>query len=110
MLESFADHFVRADRRRDPLVSPLYADLAGLPPLLIQAGGAEVLLDDARRFAERARGAGVSVELEVWPDMIHAWHVFADVVPEAADAIERIGRFVRQQLEARDACGHATVD
>jgi acetyl esterase/lipase len=76
------------------LVSPLFADLAGLPPLLVQVGSAEILLDDATRLAERARGAGVDVELEVWDDMIHVFQAFPTLA-ESGRAIEGIGRFVR---------------
>lgn len=80
---------------RTPLASPLHADLRGLPPLLVQVGTAEVLLDDATTLAERARAAGVQVDLEVWDDMIHVWQAFAAILPEARDAIEHIGAFVR---------------
>jgi monoterpene epsilon-lactone hydrolase len=82
---------------RTPLAAPLYAELSGLPPLLIQAGGAEMLLDDATRLAERARKAGVDVTFEVWDDMIHVWHVFATLLPEARQAIDGIGAFIRRQ-------------
>ena len=83
-----------------PLAAPLYADLRGLPPLLIHVGTAEVLLDDATRLTERARAAGVKVTLEVWSEMIHVWHVFAAMLPEGAQAIERIGAFIRSQTGA----------
>ena len=82
---------------RNPLASPLHADFRGFPPLLIQVGDAEILLDDATRVASRARAAGVEVELEVWDDMIHVWHVFAKLLPEGQQAIERIGRFVAER-------------
>ena len=85
------------DRRR-PLVSPLYADLAGLPPLLIQVGESEVLLDDSQRLSERAKRCGVGVSLEVWPEMIHVWQLFAAILPEARQAIERIGAFIRAHV------------
>ncbi len=78
-----------------PLVSPLHADLAGLPPLLVLVGTAEVLLDDATRLAERARGARVHVDLEAWDDLIHVWPAFAPMVPEAVEAITRVGAWVR---------------
>jgi acetyl esterase/lipase len=78
----------------NPLVSPLFADLHGLPPLLIQVGSAEVLLSDATRFAERARQAGVEVTLEVWPDMPHVWQLAASVLPEARHAVDRIGEYI----------------
>ena len=84
---------------RTPLASPLYADLTGLPPLLIQVGTAEVLFDDATRLADRARAAGVDVILEPWDDMIHVWHVFAAILPEGQQAIDRIGEFIRQHVE-----------
>jgi acetyl esterase/lipase len=67
-----------------------------LPPLLIQVGDAEVLLDDSTRVAEKASRAGVEVTLEVWPEMPHVWHAFAPFLPEATQAIEHIGAFVRK--------------
>ncbi len=81
---------------RTPLAAPLYADLRGLPPLLIQVGTSETLLDDATRLAERAKSAGVNVVLEPWEDMIHVWQFFAEMLPEGQQAIDRIGEFVRQ--------------
>ncbi|MEW5847716.1 MAG: alpha/beta hydrolase [Myxococcota bacterium] len=85
---------------RHPLISPLYGEWHGLPPLLIQVGGAETLLDDSRRVAERARAAGVSVTLEVAEDMFHVWHAFAQVAPQGKQAIKRMGDYVRQHLTA----------
>ncbi len=87
------DHDLRA-----PLVSPVHADLAGLPPLLIHVGTAETLLDDSVRLAERARAAGVEVHLEAWDDLVHVFQAFAPVVPEAVEAIEGIGAFVQERL------------
>ena len=81
---------------RTPLAAPLYADLAGLPPLLIQVGTAETLLDDASRLAERARKAGVTVNYESSESMIHVWHLFAPMLDEGQQAIDRIGEFVRR--------------
>jgi acetyl esterase/lipase len=81
---------------RTPLAAPLYADLRRLPPLLIQVGTAEILLDDATRLAEKATAAGVKVTLESWEDMIHVWQLFAPMLPEGQQAIERIGVFVQQ--------------
>jgi acetyl esterase/lipase len=83
---------------RTPLAAPLYADLHGLPPLLIQVGTAEALLDDSIRLAERARAAGVDVTLDPWEDMIHVWHFFAEMLPEGQEAIDRIGEFTRKRL------------
>jgi len=75
----------------DAAVSPLYADLRNLPPILIQASTSEMLLDDARVFYEKAREAGVDVTLQTWDDTIHVFHQFD--LPEAVDAVERIGEF-----------------
>lgn len=87
-----------ADRDpRTPLASPLYADLHGLPPLLVQVGSAEMLLDDAKRFARRVADAGVPVELELWENMVHVWHFLSPIEIKARQAIQGIGRFVRRQ-------------
>ncbi|HUY39880.1 MAG TPA: alpha/beta hydrolase [Candidatus Binataceae bacterium] len=79
---------------RSPLAAPLYADLSGLPPLLIQVGTAETLLDDSTRLAERARKSGVNVTLEPLEDMVHVWQVFAPMLDEGQQAIDKIGAFV----------------
>ncbi|MEK6348835.1 MAG: alpha/beta hydrolase [Burkholderia sp.] len=92
----------------DPYVSPLYADPAGLPPLLIQAGSTEVLLDDSRRFAERAQAAGVEVELQVWPRMPHVWQMAVPFVPEARRALDDAAAFVRR-VTARRAQPQAQI-
>lgn len=97
-LRSAAAHYLGDASPRSPQASPLYADLRGLPPLLVQVGADEVLLSDSTRLAERARAAGVAVELEIWGEMWHVWHAWAGVLPEGQQAIERIGAFVRQQL------------
>ena len=88
-------HYLGSADPRTPTASPLYGDLAGLPPLLVQVGTDEILLDDACRFAERAREMGVSIELEVWDDMFHVWQMTAGFVPEAAQAVRKIGQFLR---------------
>jgi epsilon-lactone hydrolase len=97
-LRKLAAYYLGAHNPRTPLAAPLYADLSGLPPLLIQVGTAETLLDDSTRLAERARKAGVDVTLEPWEDMIHVWQAFAAILPEGQRAIERIGEFVRQRV------------
>ena len=81
---------------RDPRISPLYGDFHGLPPLLIQASDSEMLLDDARRVAERAREAGVDVTLSLTPRVPHAWQMFAPVLPEGRRAIEEAARFIKR--------------
>ncbi len=97
-LQRMADAYLNGAHPETPLASPLFADLRHLPPLLIQVGTAETLLDDSRRFAERARAAGVDATLEVWDDMVHVWHAFGFVLPEARDANARVGAFLRQHL------------
>ena len=81
---------------RAPLAAPLYADLRGLPPLLIQVGDAEVLLDDSTRLAGIAREAGVKVQMDVWDDMIHVWPLFAPILPEGKQAIAQAGEFIKK--------------
>jgi acetyl esterase/lipase len=81
---------------RSPLASPLFADPAGLPPLLIQVGSEEVLLSDSTLFAEKARLAGVDVTLETWKGMQHVWQYTASMLPEARQAVNRIGEFIVQ--------------
>jgi acetyl esterase/lipase len=97
-LRILADAYLGGGDPRAPLASPLFADLRGLPPLLVHVGTAEILLDDATGLAERARDVGVPVELEVWDDMIHVWHAFADVLPEGVQAIEGIAGFLDKRL------------
>jgi acetyl esterase/lipase len=92
-----AQAYLGGQNPRTPLAAPLYADLRGLPPLFIQVGTSETLLDDARRLAERAKAAGVDTTLEEWPDMIHVWHLFGSFLPEAQEASDRIGEFVRER-------------
>lgn len=96
-LQRMADAYLAGADPKSPLASPLFADLAGLPPLLVHVGTAETLLDDSTRFAERARAADVQVTLDVWDDMIHVWHAFASLLPEGRQAIERVGTYLRQR-------------
>jgi monoterpene epsilon-lactone hydrolase len=97
-LRRMAAAYLAGGDLRAPLASPLYAQLRGLPPLLIHVGTAETLLDDSTRLADRARAAGVDVTLEVWDDMIHVWHCFAPMLPEADQAVARVGEYVRARL------------
>jgi acetyl esterase/lipase len=83
---------------RDPLASPLYGNLAGLPPMLIHVGEAEVLRDDSIRFAEKARAAGVRVELKVWPVVPHAWQLAPKLIPEARESLRAAAEFLTQRL------------
>lgn len=85
------------DPASTPEASPLHADLRGLPPILLQAGGAEALREDSERFAERCKQAGVDVTLELWDEMIHAFHYWAPMLDDGQRAIERLGEFVRSK-------------
>jgi len=84
----------------DPRVSPLFANLSGLPPMLIQVGSDEGLLADATRFAYAAGAADVSVTLEVWPHMIHAWHVWNARLEAGREALAHAGAFIRSHQAA----------
>ncbi|MFL6833848.1 MAG: alpha/beta hydrolase [Xanthobacteraceae bacterium] len=97
-LEELASAYLAGADPANPLVSPLNADLAGLPPLLVQVGSAETLLDDAVRIARRAGAADVRVNLEIWPHMIHAWHLWAAQLEAGRRAIASAGAFIRAHL------------
>ncbi|MGY2049785.1 alpha/beta hydrolase [Methylobacterium sp. JK268] len=84
----------------DPLVSPLFGDLAGLPPLLLHVGEREILRDDSVRFAEKARAAGVTVALTVWPVVPHAWQFASSFLPEARRSLAETGAFLKRHLAA----------
>jgi acetyl esterase/lipase len=91
-----AAHYRDGHPADDPLVAPLEADLTGPPPLLVQAGTGDPLLDDARRLAERAQHHGVDVTVELYPVDTHVLHFFWSFLPEAADALQKIGAFTRR--------------
>jgi monoterpene epsilon-lactone hydrolase len=98
-LEELAKAYVPlAMDRKDPRLSPLYADLNGLPPTLIQIGSAETLLDDAVRFAAAAGAADVSATLEIWPHMIHAWPLWNAELEPGRRALAHAGAFMRENL------------
>ena len=83
---------------RNPLVSPVFANVAGLPPMLIQVGDHEILLSDSTRLADGLQDAGVDVELEVWPDMWHVFQFFVGKMPESRQAIVKIAEFIRRRI------------
>jgi monoterpene epsilon-lactone hydrolase len=98
-LEELAGAYVPKEiERKDPRVSPLFADLEGFPPTLIQVGSAETLLADAARFATAAGTADVAVTLEIWPDMIHAWHLWNAQLEAGRRALVNAGEFIRAHL------------
>src|SRR2546421_9560646 len=94
-VSEMARRYLNGADPRSPLAAPLYADLAGLAPLLIQVGAAETLLDDALRLAKLAGAADVYVDLQVWPEMIHVWQLFHPELQAGLRAIKEGGAFVR---------------
>jgi len=84
--------------RTDPRASPYHADLAGLPPMLIQVGDIEVLLDDSTRLADKARTAGIDVVCKVWPGVPHVWQNFAPMMPEARAAVAEAATFIAARM------------
>ncbi|MEW6128461.1 MAG: alpha/beta hydrolase [Acidobacteriota bacterium] len=95
ILIQMATAYLQGQDAKTPLASPLYADLQGLPPLLIQVGTEEILLDDSLNLEKRAKEAGVPVTLEIWEDMVHVWHFFHPMLKEGREAINRIGDFYK---------------
>jgi len=99
---AFLNRWYRPDvDAKDPLISPVFGDFSGLPPLLFQTGHSEVLRDDSVRATERARAAGVPVWLEVFLDVPHAWHQLGTWLPETRDALQQIGRFANAIHQSR---------
>jgi epsilon-lactone hydrolase len=98
-LEELATAYCAGADPANPLISPLNGDLHGLPPLMVQVGSAETLLDDAVRITRRAGDADVPVTVEIWPHMIHAWHVWASQLTDGRRAIASAGAFIRARLQ-----------
>ncbi len=98
-LDDMASHYLGDGDLKQPLASPLYADLSGLPPLLMQVGDAEMLLADTTRVVEKARAAGVDVTEEIWPEMFHVFQHFCQAFPEAQEAVDRIGEFAKSHMK-----------
>ena len=97
VLKQWAAWYANSTPFTHPLVSPAYADFHGFPPLLIQVGSDEVLLDDARRLAEKARADGVDVTLRIWDGMWHVWHALGGLTPESTQAVEEIHTFLQEK-------------
>lgn len=97
LLSVGAKLYIAENNSKHPLISPLYADLSGLPPLLIHVGTDEVLLSDSTRLADLAKAAGVEVEIKIWNKMWHDFHMWSPYVPEATKAIEEVALFVKRQ-------------
>jgi monoterpene epsilon-lactone hydrolase len=93
-----AGMYLNGKDARTPLAAPLHADLEGLPPILVQVGSAEILLDDATRIAEKLHAAGVEVRLALWPNMLHVFPLFAPILSEGRDGCLEIGNFIRSRI------------
>lgn len=102
-LVGIANIYLNGPDPRTPLAAPLHVDLTGLPPTLVLVGTWETLLSDSTRLVEKAESAGVDVTLEQWDEMIHVWPIYAPVLPEGQQAIDRIGEFVRQHQNVATA-------
>ena len=98
-IRKFADLYLGDKDPKTPLASPVFADLTGLPPLLIQVGTEEVLLDDSLALDRRAKSCGVASTLEVWEQMIHVWHAFSPMLKEGREAIARIGEYFKSRID-----------
>lgn len=96
----YAQMYIAGGDTKTPLASPLYADLKGLPPLLILVGTSEVLFDDSTRFARKAQEAGLTCEIDVWEEMVHIWPFFAAELPEGRQAIGRMAAFISEHAAA----------
>ena len=98
-LKEMAEAYIQSGDARAPTASPAHADLHGLPPMLIHVGSDEVLLDDAKALERRARASGNDATLEIWPGMIHVWHMFHPMLPEGGEAIAGLAQFVRRRWD-----------
>ena len=101
VLSEWASSYIGAEKSNHLLISPIYADFHGFPPLLIQVGSDEVLLDDSLTLAEKAKADGVDVTLKVWDELWHVWQALGDLIPESKKAFEEMGQFVSDQLKAK---------
>jgi epsilon-lactone hydrolase len=99
--EVWGSYYVGPNDPANPWISPLYGDLHGLPPILIEVGDHEILLDDSRRFAEKAKSTGIDLTLHVWDGMVHCFPLFAPMFPEATQAWEETIAYIRKQLHVK---------
>jgi acetyl esterase/lipase len=103
VLREWAHCYGGEEKLDNPLISPVYANFRDFPPLLIQVGSEEILLDDARMLAEIASGDGVMVEFKIWAGLWHVWHVLGNLIPESQPAFREIGEFIQAQFSAQAA-------
>jgi len=99
LLEVFAKKYCGGEDLKNPFISPLFGDFTHFPPTLIQVGTEEVLLDDSTRLAKKMKQAGVMVEMEIWEGMMHVFHWMAGLIPEANEAVKKIGSYIERQYD-----------
>ncbi|HYK00409.1 MAG TPA: alpha/beta hydrolase [Thermoanaerobaculia bacterium] len=105
LADFLAGLYVNGHDRRSPYVSPIHADLHGMPPLLIQVGEREVLFSEARQLYEKALASGVEATFEEWPEMVHVWHLFYPTLTAGRQAIAQVGAFIREKTAVLRAVG-----
>ncbi|MRH98803.1 alpha/beta hydrolase [Agrobacterium tumefaciens] len=98
-MREMVEAYVGSHDLKDPRISPLFADMHGFPPMLIHVGSDEILLDDAIEIDRKVRAAGGESHLEVWPEMLHVWHIQTGSLPQAHDALQRAGEFLIGHFE-----------
>jgi acetyl esterase/lipase len=101
ILETYVNYYIGSNKASEPMISPLFADLRGLPPIHIQSGRNEILLDDSVRFYEKAQQAGVDVTLKIWDDMIHVFQLF-DFLPETKESMKQVSAFVSRVMNSNN--------
>jgi monoterpene epsilon-lactone hydrolase len=97
-LPHVVDHYCEPHQRRFPQISPVFADIEGLPPMFIQVGDDEILLSDSERLADQCVAAGIDVELQIWPEMWHVFQMFVGKMPEARRAIKQMGTYMQSRF------------
>lgn len=102
LLDVFAKKYYGDNDPKLPLISPLFAEYHNFPPVLVQVGSEEVLLDDSTRLVRKMKEAGVDVELEIWDGMMHVFHWLAGIVPEGNQAIEKIGQYIQKKFDVEE--------
>jgi len=100
VLQNFISMYLGTTDRRNPMASPVFADLTGMPPLMIQVGDHETLLAEALLLADQARKVGVPVRCDVWPEMIHVWQLFWQILPEGAQAVDQVGLYLKERWQS----------
>lgn len=98
LLGFFAEKYYADNDPTNPLISPLFADFKGFPPTIIHVGTNEILLEDSIRVAQKMELANVTVELDIWNNMMHVWHYLGGIIPEANQAINKIGNFIKKNI------------